>query len=291
MKKVVAVILAIITFTCSCRQIPTVDTPTGTDGIKTLDAIPLEQLHVFLRGYAGDWRKDTAENRGAEAPPIQKPYSKDTKLINLVRPENIKIGNAPLAKIINQRRSRRVYTNESLSNEELSFLLWSTQGISKMEKDAEGRITHHFRTVPSGGARHPFETYLIVNRVEGIKPGLYRFLPIEHKLLVIREADDLPRKITDACYGQKHPGEAAVVFIWSVIPFRTEWHYGHIAHKLITIDAGHLCQNLYLSAESIGAGTCAMLGYNQSKLDKLIEVDGKEEFAFYLAPVGKIKPD
>jgi SagB-type dehydrogenase family enzyme len=291
MKKAVAVLLAIIVFTSSCRQLPTTSENSCIDSIKSLDAMPLEQMHVFLKGYAGDWRKDTAESRGIPAPPIQQPYPNDAKLIDLVRPENIKVGNAPLAKVINQRRSRREYTNDSLSNEELSFLLWSTQGISKIEKDAEGKITHHFRTVPSGGAKHPFETYLIINRVEGIKPGLYRFLPVEHKLLVIHETEDLPQKIVNACYGQKHPGEAAVVFIWSVIPFRTEWHYGHIAHKLIAIDAGHLCQNLYLSAESIGAGTCAMLGYNQNKLDKLIEVDGEDEFAFYLAPVGKIKMD
>ena len=285
MKKLVAAALAIIALTSSCRQLP----PSGTDNIKPLNELSEEQLHVFLRGYSGDWQKGTAESRGIPAPPIQKPCPKDAKLVDLVRPDNIKLGNEPLAKIINQRRSRRAYTNDSLSNEELSFLLWNTQGISKTEKDADGKIRNHFRTVPSGGSKHPFETYLIINRVAGIKAGLYRFLPIEHKLLVIRETETLPQEITDACYGQKFPGEAAVVFIWSVIPFRTEWHYGRIAHKLIAIDAGHLCQNLYLSAESIGAGACAMLGYNQARLDKLIEADGKNEFAFYLAPVGKIR--
>ncbi|OGV68564.1 MAG: hypothetical protein A2283_19900 [Lentisphaerae bacterium RIFOXYA12_FULL_48_11] len=248
-------------------------------------------MHVFLKGYTGDWKQGTPESMGVAPPPIQKPYPPDSRLVDLVRPDNIKLGNASVAKIINQRRSRRNFTSKPFSNEELSYLLWSTQGISKIEKDSDGNVMYHFRTVPSGGSKHPFETYLIINHVDGIRPGLYRFLPLEHKLLVIREAEDFPQKIVESCYGQKHTGEAAIVFIWSVIPFRTEWHYGCVAHKLISIDAGHLCQNLYLAAESIGAGTCAMLGYNQNKLDKLIEVDGKEEFAFYLAPVGKIKAE
>lgn len=276
---------------CSCRHIPSAHDNTRDDKLKSLNEFSTEQIHVFLKGYSGDWKQGTPESLGVQPPPIQKPYAAGSKLIDLARPENIKLGNAPVAKIINQRRSRRSFTGEVLTNEELSYLLWSTQGISKIEKDANGNVMYHFRTVPSGGSKHPFETYLIINRVEGVKPGLYRFLPIEHKLLVMREAEDFPQRITDSCYGQKHTGEAAVVFIWSVIPARTEWHYGCVAHKLISIDAGHLCQNLYLAAESIDAGTCAMLGYNQAKLDRLIEVDGKEEFAFYLAAVGKIKAE
>lgn len=282
------VIFPLLLSLCSCATKPTTAPQSLQAETRTLDQISTEQLHVFLKGYNGDWRKGTPESRGITAPPIQKQYPENATLIDLVRPENIKIGNAPLARIINQRRSRREFTSDAFSNEELSFLLWSTQGISKIVRDDTGKITTHFRTVPSGGSKHPFETYLVINRVEGIKPGLYRFLPVEHKLLLLRETGNIPAEITDACYGQKSVGGAAVVFIWSVIPFRTEWHYGKIAHKLITIDAGHLCENLYLSAESIGAGACAMLGYNQEKLDRLIDVDGKNEFAFYLAPTGKI---
>ena len=68
---------------------------------------------------------------------------------------------------------------------------------------------------------------------------------------------------------------AAVVFIWAAVPYRSEWKYGCIAHKMIAIEAGHVCQNLYLAAESIDAGTCAMLGYHQPALDELIGVDGE----------------
>ena len=80
---------------------------------------------------------------------------------------------------------------------------------------------------------------------------------------------------------------AAVVFVWTAIPYRAEWRYSIIAHKDIAIEAGHICQNLYLVCEAVGAGTCAVTSYHQKKIDELIGVDGEEEFTVYLAPVGK----
>jgi SagB-type dehydrogenase family enzyme len=67
-----------------------------------------------------------------------------------------------------------------------------------------------------------------------------------------------------------------------------EWRYDIAAHKVIAIDAGHVCQNLYLACEAIGAGTCAVAAYNQTLMDRLLKVDGNDEFAIYMAPVGKV---
>ncbi len=67
-----------------------------------------------------------------------------------------------------------------------------------------------------------------------------------------------------------------------------EWRYGLAAHKVIALDAGHVCQNLYLARHAIGAGTCAVAAYDQQRLDQLLGVDGEEEYAIYLAPVGKV---
>jgi len=175
-----------------------------------------------------------------------------------------------------------------LSNEELSFLLWATQGISGTVKEETTAALCYLRTVPSAGARHPFETYLIIHRVEGIPQGVYRFLPLEHKLLPLCERDNLGWAITTICYGQEHVGSAAVVFIWSAIPCRMEWRYGYIAHRMIAIEAGHVCQNLHLAAEAIGGGACAVSGYDQGLIDKLIDVDGNDEFTIYLASAGKV---
>jgi SagB-type dehydrogenase family enzyme len=82
-------------------------------------------------------------------------------------------------------------------------------------------------------------------------------------------------------------GDAAVVFIWSAIPGRTEWKYAYLAHRMIAMEAGHVCQNLYLAAQSCGLGVCALLSYHQPQVDELLELDGIEEFTLYLACVGK----
>jgi SagB-type dehydrogenase family enzyme len=144
------------------------------------------------------------------------------------------------------------------------------------------------RTVPSAGCRHPFETYLAVARVDGLDSAIYRYLPLEHSLLAVRDVDNLHLRLTAATHGQSFSGRSAVTFLWTVIPARTEWRYGEASYKVIALDAGHLCQNLYLACEAISAGTCAIAAYNQTLADELLGVDGSEEFTVYIAPVGKV---
>jgi SagB-type dehydrogenase family enzyme len=123
--------------------------------------------------------------------------------------------------------------------------------------------------------------------VRGLDQGIYRYLPLEHKLLYEFTEDNLDKKISHAVLGQSYPKAAAVTFIWTAIPYRMEWRYDIAAHKVIAIDAGHVCQNLYLACEAIDTGTCAMAAYDQEEMDKLLRVDGQNEFTIYLASVGK----
>jgi len=229
-----------------------------------------------------EWESD--QRKGIPPPPLEKPYSRDSVLIELKESEETGLGTISLVKAIKNRESRRKFTLENLKLEELSFLLWATQGVNSVDKN---RVWTK-RTVPSGGARHPFETYLIINRVEGVEPGVYRYLPIEHKLVLVNGNKPLPGKISEACWNQDFVGESAVVFVWAAIPYRTEWRYSVIGYKDIAVEAGHICQNLYLACEAIGAGTCAVLAYEQEAMDALIGVDGEDEFTVYLAPVGKV---
>lgn len=225
------------------------------------------------------------QRKGVPPPPLEKPYSANGTFVDLVKPNELSLGDMPLKKAIGQRQSRRRFTNEALTLEELSFLLWATQGVKTV--DANKVWTR--RTVPSGGSRHPFETYLVINRVESVESGVYRYLPIEHKLLLVKKGDQqLSERVSDACSGQKFAGESAVVFTWAAIPYRTEWRYSIVGYKDIAAEAGHICQNLYLACESIGAGTCAILAYEQKLMDTLIGVDGENEFTVYVAPVGKV---
>ena len=249
----------------------------------------IRTLRRFLS--ADDWNKfsqpdfHTDQRAGIPAPPVEKPYPENSSLIELVWPDQFSVGNMPVREAIGSRVSRRKYSPDALTLEELSFLLWATQGLRRIVND-RGRPVRSFRNVPSGGGRHALETYLIVNRVDDVPAGLYRYLPIEHKLLPEAAQPDLPGRISRACSDQSFIGESAVVFAWTTIPYRAEWRYSIVAHKLIALDAGHVCQNLYLAAEAIGAGTCAIAAYDQKAVDEVIGVDGEDEFVIYLAPVG-----
>jgi SagB-type dehydrogenase family enzyme len=225
----------------------------------------------------------TDQNRRIAPPPVEKPYSSEAKRIGLPQYDQLKdIGKIDLKAAIKNRESRRSYSHQPLSLEELSFLLWATQGI-RQNLDSG----HALRTVPSAGCRHAFETYLCVLNVQDLDQGIYRYLPLEHQLLFEFGEGNLNKKIRQAALGQRYPGEAAVTFIWTTIPYRMEWRYGLAAHKVIAIDAGHVCQNLYLACEAIGSGTCAIAAYDQGEMDKLLRIDGQDEFTIYLASVGK----
>ncbi len=192
------------------------------------------------------------------------------------------MGQIHLLDAIARRESRRSYTSESLDLHELSFLLWATQGVRKMRSKNTA-----LRTVPSAGARHSFETYLFIFNVVDIPSGLYRYLPLDHQIAHVRDIPDMRTALARAAFNQKFVGASSVTFAWACIPYRMEWRYGLTAHRVILMDVGHVCQNLYLACEAVQAGTCAVGAYNQKAMDGLIGLDGEDEFVVYVAPVGK----
>ena len=225
----------------------------------------------------------TDQNRRVPPPPVEKPAPDGAEKILLPLLDKAKLaGSIDLWAAIGQRESCRFYSDEPLKLDELSLLLWATQGV-RMKLDTG----HALRTVPSAGCRHAFETYLCVLNVEGLEQGIYRYLPLEHALLFSHASEQLESRIVRATLGQRFTGDSAATFIWTALPYRMEWRYGLAAHKVIALDAGHVCQNLYLACQAIGAGTCAIAAYDQDGMDELIDVDGEEEFTIYLAPVGK----
>jgi SagB-type dehydrogenase family enzyme len=229
-----------------------------------------------------DWW-NTPQSQSEKPPPVQKPAAVEAVLIQLPSRAEWQVPVCDLLEAMARRESRRRFQPTPLSLDELAFLLWSTQGVRTRLHAAAV-----LRTVPSAGCRHPFETYLAVLRVTGLSPGIYRYLPLEHALVLEQESDHLKQRLTAAVRGQGFAASAAVTFIWSALPARTEWRYSEASYKVIALDAGHVCQNLYLACEAIGAGTCAIAAYSQELCDELIGADGNEEFTVYLAPVGKV---
>jgi SagB-type dehydrogenase family enzyme len=225
----------------------------------------------------------TAQRRGLPAPPLQRPCLSDLPRTDL--PDGAEalraLARMPVGEAILRRQSVRTFADRPLSLEALAALLWATQGVREVISPACA-----LRTVPSAGSRHAFETYLVVERIAGLVPGLYRYLPFDHQLAQLTRADGLGQQAALACLGQQFVADAAVTFFWTTVPERMEWRYDRAAHKVIAIDVGHVGQNLYLACEAIGAGTCAIAAYDQQACDHLLGVDGQDEFTIYVAPVG-----
>lgn len=246
-----------------------------------------EQQRQFLKSNFHEFKQiKTDKIKGLPQPPVVKPFDPESLIIDLPEVSKDVVSKENIYDCISQRRSTRFYSAEALSLDELSYLLWATQGIAGMSKNG---LT--LRTVPCSGATHTFETYLMIMRVEGLHQGIYRYLPAEHKLLFMFELDQLEQKVDavtlDQPFVPNFAKKASVMFAWSTTPYRSEWKYDISAHKKILIDVGHVCQNLYLASESIGAGTCAIGIYDQKLIDEILELDGDEEFVIFMGAVGK----
>ncbi len=226
---------------------------------------------------------ESAQQQDKPQPPYQIPLEPNHPVIDLPKPEEIDLGTYDLRKAIEERRSLRRYSDESLSLNELSYLLWLTQGVKSI--DEKRHVT--WRTVPSAGCRHPFETYLSINRVEGLEPGLYRYLALEHKLVALKLDEKVNEDITKACMMQRQVATSAVTFLWAAVPDRTVWRYSERSYRYLYLDAGHVGQNLHLAAESIHCGICAIGAYDDDAIDAVLGLVPPEMFVIYIASLGK----
>ena len=187
---------------------------------------------------------------------------------------------ADLLSLLQQRRSQRSFVAESISLEELALLLWASQGITGQAG------SYLFRTAPSAGALYPMETYLAIQRVEGLAPGIYHF---DVQGFRLERLSVLPpgQPLAEACLGQSFLAQAPVNFIWTAIFRRNMAKYGHRGLRYILLDAGHICQNLLLAAGFLGLGGCPVAAFFDEEVNGLLGVDGQEESVLYLASLGR----
>jgi SagB-type dehydrogenase family enzyme len=238
----------------------------------------------FMRASQVAQLAPSEQSRGLPQPPLELPFSEPGPRVDLPDPHTLALGRVDLIEVINARRSRRHYSEAPVSLDELSFLLWCTQGV----KECTDRPAT-LRPVPSAGSRHAFETLLLANRVDGLSPGLYRFLAIEHRLARLDSPPDFAERLTTACRQQNMVRTSAVTFIWVAVLARMRWRYGLRGYRYLHMDAGHICQNLYLAGKSIGCDVCAIGGFDDDAVNRELGLDGEELFAIYLATLGKEK--
>ncbi len=228
-------------------------------------------------------RPDTTAGPKPPAPlPPEKPVPEGAKVIPLPEPGLLPDIQLNFLELIELRASVRNYSSKPITLQELSFLLWCTQGV-KMAMPSGATM----RNVPSAGARHAISTYLLIQRVDGLTPGLYRFLPLEHALCPICLGAEAVSSILPAFPAAAMVESSAIAFLWSADYSRMSDRFGARALRYLFLDAGHICQNLYLAAQALRLGVCAVGAFYDQALNDALELEGENEFTVYAATVGK----
>ncbi len=235
--------------------------------------------------YGDDFLRNSKYSRGKlplhqldwmRKPPTFKEYP-DAKYLSL--PSPLADEGEGLWTTLRRRRSVRAYTEDPIILQDLSQLLWATQGITGHAGD------YLLRTAPSAGALYPIETYLCVNRVQGLSAGLYHYSPPHHRLDLIAEGN-FAKEVRAGALDQQIAERSAVAFLWSAIFERSKWKYLQRAYRYIFLDAGHIAQNLALAAESLGLGSCQIGAIYDDELNSLLRLDSITESVIYMSTIG-----
>ena len=209
-------------------------------------------------------------------PAQEKPQEYPPKVIKLPKPRTQ--GTVSLEESLARRRSIREYTEQPLSIEQLSQLLWAAQGITLP--------TWGFRTAPSAGATYPLELYVVVGKecVNGLEEGVYRYDPKSETLTFIADGDRR-RDLSIAALGQEWVAGARVDIVITALYERTTRRYGERGVRYVHMEAGHVSENIYLQAAAMGLATVTIGAFYDEQVKKVLELP-KELEPLYIHPVG-----
>ena len=223
-----------------------------------------------MEGHSLDW-----ENK----PAVMHQFS-DIENVKLPPPKDR--GGPSLWTIMGTRRSRRNFAPNPMKREDLSQLLWAAAGITAVAKGLP------LRTAPSAGGLYPIETYVVVNQVHGMEPGVYHYFPQDHTVELLRRGD-YSSAVAHSALDQRMAKNAAAVLIWTAVVERGRWKYRQRAYRYFYLDAGHIGQNVALAAEGLGLGSCAIGALYDEEVNDLVGADGEEETAVYMTCVGNYR--
>lgn len=186
------------------------------------------------------------------------------------------------------RRSIRRYADGGLSLEALGQLLWAAQGITRHAPRPPGfewEWRGGLRTAPSAGALYPLEVHAVVGRVDGLRPGVYRYVPVEHALR-LEAAGDLRSTLAAAALGQTSVGSAAASLVLTAVPARSAAKYGERAERYVHMEVGAAGQNVYLQCEALGLATVFVGAFRDQDVGDVLELP-PDEHALAILPIGQ----
>lgn len=183
-----------------------------------------------------------------------------------------------LAKLLEGRESVRQFASSPLSIQEISSILWAGQGMKENSKK---------RTTPSAGALYPIELYVLVGNVSDLKAGFYHYEISLHSLKLLVAGDKRKELLEKKALRQEWVSTAPAIILITYVKARTANKYGERSDKYIGIEAGAVMQNIYLMAQSLGLGSCAVGAFDDVTVKTIFNL--KEEEPILLMPIGRIK--
>lgn len=197
--------------------------------------------------------------------------------------KEIRLQKTSQSDLLSKRRSIRQFSGSAISKKELYCLLHQSSGLTYIGES----LDQSRRPYPSAGARYPLEIYPLVLNCDSIKGGLYHY-NVKEDVLELLLNKDLKEWIYSVTKGERWLEKAAVIFIITGVLDRTRIKYGDRGYRYILLEAGHLGQNLCLLATELGLGTCAIGGYIDAEVNKLLDISLQKEVTVYLIAAGKV---
>ncbi|HKQ52258.1 MAG TPA: SagB/ThcOx family dehydrogenase [Pyrinomonadaceae bacterium] len=192
----------------------------------------------------------------------------------------------PLMKLIRSRESCRQYQPRTMSQGTLSTLLAGGYGVSRLSQLPDS-MSVLFRTVPSAGALYPLELYIVTENVEELPDGLHHYKIRDHALELIKDKAEAA-ELRNALLTEPFIQNANLVIYLAAVFARTQKKYGPRGYRYILFEAGHVAQNICLLAAEQGLGSLCMGGFIDSKLNRLLGLDGAHEAVVYSVAVGHL---
>lgn len=161
--------------------------------------------------------------------------------------------NGDLLSLMAKRRTNRTNSGHELTNDELSSCLFAGLGITSYVETPTGDLP--LSMTPSGGARNPFEAFVILNRGAELAPGVYHYSGSEHSLQKLESA--VPEQLHQYLANQEWTRDMAAVIVLVAVLERTMWKYSDAnAYRVVLIEAGHIAQNIMVAATNMGLCAC-----------------------------------
>lgn len=168
------------------------------------------------------------------------------------------------------RRSRREFSKAAISLEALTRIVHSGLGITSFSEGLFGTLP--LKMTPSGGARNPYEGFVLVLNVADLQPAIYHYSALDNSLGLVREGA-LPPPSSFLGNLEWINNAAAVILLVANFP-RTAWKYPNpVAYRVVLLEAGHIAQNMLLAATDLDVAATPIAAIADSIAESALELD------------------